>query len=197
MFAYLKGKLAFQDPTFVIIDIQGVGYEVKVSLNTFSKIKDREDIQLFTHFHVKEDAQTLFGFADQHEKSIFQHLISISGGGPSTRLMVLSSLSPEEVEEAIMGEDVRTIQGVKGIGAKTAQRIILELKDKIGRESASGDLINIGASSRNTIRNEALAALVTLGINKAAAQKSIEKIMKDRSGEISLEELIKLALKAA
>lgn len=96
-----------------------------------------------------------------------------------------------------MGEDVRTIQGVKGIGAKTAQRIILELKDKIGRESASGDLINIGASSRNTIRNEALAALVTLGINKAAAQKSIEKIMKDRSGEISLEELIKLALKAA
>ncbi|KYG76882.1 Holliday junction ATP-dependent DNA helicase RuvA [Roseivirga spongicola] len=197
MFAYLKGKLAFQDPTFVIIDIQGVGYEVKVSLNTFSKIKDREDIQLFTHFHVKEDAQTLFGFADQHEKSIFQHLISISGVGPSTGLMVLSSLSPEEVEEAIMGEDVRTIQGVKGIGAKTAQRIILELKDKIGRESASGDLINIGASSRNTIRNEALAALVTLGINKAAAQKSIEKIMKDRSGEISLEELIKLALKAA
>lgn len=197
MFAYLKGKLAFQDPTFVIIDIQGVGYEVKVSLNTFSKIKDREDIQLFTHFHVKEDAQTLFGFADQHEKSIFQHLISISGVGPSTGLMVLSSLSPEEVEEAIMGEDVRTIQGVKGIGAKTAQRIILELKDKIGRESASGDLINIGTSSRNTIRNEALAALVTLGINKAAAQKSIEKIMKDRSGEISLEELIKLALKAA
>ncbi|PWL27820.1 Holliday junction branch migration protein RuvA [Roseivirga spongicola] len=197
MFAYLKGKLAFQDPTFVIIDIQGVGYEVKVSLNTFSKIKDREDIQLFTHFHVKEDAQTLFGFADQHEKNIFQHLISISGVGPSTGLMVLSSLSPEEVEEAIMGEDVRTIQGVKGIGAKTAQRIILELKDKIGRESASGDLINIGASSRNTIRNEALAALVTLGINKAAAQKSIEKIMKDRSGEISLEELIKLALKAA
>lgn len=197
MFAYLKGKLALQDPTFVIIDIQGVGYEVKVSLNTFSKIKDREDIQLFTHFHVKEDAQTLFGFADQHEKSIFQHLISISGVGPSTGLMVLSSLSPEEVEEAIMGEDVRTIQGVKGIGAKTAQRIILELKDKIGRESASGDLINIGASSRNTIRNEALAALVTLGINKAAAQKSIEKIMKDRSGEISLEELIKLALKAA
>lgn len=197
MFAYLKGKLAFQDPTFVIIDIQGVGYEVKVSLNTFSKIKDREDIQLFTHFHVKEDAQTLFGFADQHEKSIFQHLISISGVGPSTGLMVLSSLSPEEVEEAIMGEDVRTIQGVKGIGAKTAQRIILELKDKIGRESASGGLINIGASSRNTIRNEALAALVTLGINKAAAQKSIEKIMKDRSGEISLEELIKLALKAA
>ncbi|WP_420385606.1 Holliday junction branch migration protein RuvA [Roseivirga sp.] len=197
MFAYLKGKLAFQDPTYVIIDINGIGYEVKISLNTFSKVKDKESIQLFTHFHVKEDAQVLFGFADQHEKSIFQHLISISGVGPSTGLMVLSSLSPEEVEEAILGEDVRTIQAVKGIGAKTAQRIILELKDKIAKTSASGDLINIPSSSRNTIRNEALAALVTLGINKAAAQKSIDKILKERSGEISLEELIKLALKAA
>lgn len=197
MFAYLKGKLAFQDPTFVIIDIQGVGYEVKISLHTFSKIKDKESIQLFTYFHVKEDAQILFGFADQHEKSIFQHLISISGVGPSTGLMVLSSLSPEEVEEAILSEDVRTIQAVKGIGAKTAQRIILELKDKVGKSAASGDLINIPPSGRNAIRNEALAALVTLGINKAAAQKSIEKILKGSSGDISLEELIKLALKAA
>jgi len=197
MFAYLKGKLAFQDPTFVIIDVQGVGYEVKISLHTFSKIKDKESIQLFTYFHVKEDIQALYGFADQHEKGIFQHLISISGVGPSTGLMVLSSLSPEEVEEAILGEDVRTIQAVKGIGAKTAQRIILELKDKIGKSTASGDLINIPSSGRNAIRNEALAALVTLGINKAAAQKSIDNILKGSSGEISLEELIKLALKAA
>lgn len=197
MFAYLKGKLAFQDPTYVVIDVQGVGYEVKISLNTFSKIKDQESIQLFTYFHVKEDIQALYGFADLHEKGIFQHLISISGVGPSTGLMVLSSLSPHEVEEAIMGEDVRTIQGVKGIGAKTAQRIILELKDKIGKSALSGDLINIPSSGRNAIRNEALAALVTLGINKAAAQKSIDKILKERSGEISLEELIKLALKAA
>lgn len=197
MFAYLKGKLAFQDPTYVIIDVQGVGYEVKISLHTFSKIKDQESIQLFTYFHVKEDIQALYGFADQHEKNIFQHLISISGVGPSTGLMVLSSLSPQEVEEAILGEDVRTIQGVKGIGAKTAQRVILELKDKIGKSSSSGDLINIPSSGRNAIRNEALAALVTLGINKAAAQKSIDKIWKERSGEISLEELIKLALKAA
>lgn len=197
MFAYLKGKLAFQDPTYVIIDIQGVGYEVKISLNTFSKIKNKESIQLFTYFHVKEDAQILFGFADQHEKSIFQHLISISGVGPSTGLMVMSSLSPEEVEHAILSEDVKTIQGVKGIGAKTAQRIILELKDKIGKDTGTGDLINIPTSNKNTIRNEALAALVTLGINKAAAQKSIEKILKGSSEEMSLEELIKLALKAA
>ncbi len=197
MFAYLKGKLAFQDPTFVIIDIQGVGYEVKISLNTFSKIKDKESVQLFTYFHVKEDSQTLFGFADQLEKGIFENLISISGVGPSTGLMVLSSLSPEEVQEAIMGEDVKTIQGVKGIGAKTAQRIILELKDKIGKSGSSDDLINIPTSGKIAIRNEALSALVTLGINKAAAQKSIEKILKESSSDISLEEVIKLALKAA
>ncbi len=197
MYAYLKGKLAHKDPTFVILDIGGVGYEVKISLNTFSKIKDQENIQLYTHFHVKEDAQTLFGFADTHEKQTFLHLISISGVGPSTGLMVLSSLNPEEVEHAILSEDVRTIQAIKGIGAKTAQRIILELKDKVGKDNAGGDLLNLPISNKNTTRNEALAALITLGINKAAAQKSIDKILKESSSDISLEELIKLALKAA
>ncbi|OEK00033.1 Holliday junction DNA helicase RuvA [Roseivirga sp. 4D4] len=197
MYAYLKGKLAHKDPTFVILDIGGVGYEVKISLNTFSKIKDQENIQLYTHFHVKEDAQTLFGFSDTHEKQTFLHLISISGVGPSTGLMVLSSLNPEEVEHAILSEDVRTIQAVKGIGAKTAQRIILELKDKVGKDNVGGDLLNLPISNKNTTRNEALAALVTLGINKAAAQKSIDKILKESSSDISLEQLIKLALKAA
>lgn len=197
MFAYLKGKLAHKDPTFVILDINGVGYEVKISLNTFSKIKDQENIQLFTHFHVKEDAQTLFGFAETHEKQTFLHLVSITGVGPSTGLMVLSSLSPQEVEQAILSEDVRTIQGVKGIGAKTAQRIILELKDKVGKDNIGGDLLNLPISSKHTTRNEALAALVTLGINKAVAQKSVDKILKGSSSDISLEDLIKLALKAA
>ncbi len=197
MFAYLKGKLAHKDPTFVILDIGGVGYEVKISLNTFSKIKDQENTQLYTHFYVKEDAQILFGFADTHEKQTFLHLLSISGVGPSTGLMVLSSLNPQEVEQAILSEDVRTIQAVKGIGAKTAQRIILELKDKVGKDSNGGDLLNLPISKQNTTRNEALAALVTLGINKAAAQKSIDKILKSSSSDISLEELIKLALKAA
>lgn len=197
MFAYLKGKLAHKDPTFVILDIGGVGYEIKISLNTFSRVKDQEDIKLFTHFHVKEDAQILFGFADAHEKQTFLHLISISGVGPSIGLMVLSSLTPEEVEQAILNEDVRTIQGVKGIGAKTAQRIILELKDKVGKDNAGGDLLNLPISRQSTTRNEALSALVTLGINKVAAQKSIDKILKGISSDISLEELIKLALKAA
>jgi Holliday junction DNA helicase RuvA len=197
MFAYLKGKLAHKDPTFVILDINGVGYEVKISLNTFSKIKDQENIQLFTHFHVKEDAQILFGFADIHEKQTFLHLVSISGVGPSTGLLVLSSLTPQEVEQAILSEDVGTIQGVKGIGTKTAQRIILELKDKVGKDNSGGDLLNLPISRQNTTRNEALAALVTLGINKAAAQKSVDKILKGSSSDISLEDLIKLALKAA
>lgn len=197
MYAYLQGKLVFKDPTYVIIDIGGVGYEVKISLNTFGQIKDQESIKLFTHFHVKEDAQTLFGFSQESEKKLFLHLVSISGVGPSTGLMVLSSLSPEEVENAIISEDVRTIQGVKGIGAKTAQRIILELKDKLGKESVSGDLTNLIKTPQSSIRNEALSALVTLGINKAAAQKSIDRIFKQNGSDLSLEEVIRLALKAA
>ena len=197
MFSYLNGKLAYKDPTFVIIDINGVGYDVKISLHTFSQIKDQENIKLHTYLHIKEDAHTLFGFAEDKEKKLFLQLISISGVGPSTGLMVLSSLGPHETEQAILGEDVRTIQGVKGIGAKTAQRIILELKDKVGKDGDSDSLINIPSSNRNAIRNEALAALVTLGINKNAAQKSIDKILKQNSGDLSLEDLIKLALKAA
>ena len=197
MYAYLQGKLVFKDPTFVIIDINGVGYEVKISLNTFGQIQDNENIKLYTHFHVKEDAQTLFGFADEEERKLFLHLISISGVGPSTGLMVLSSLRPEEIEQAIVSEDVKTIQAVKGIGAKTAQRIILELKDKLGKESTSGDLTNLIKTPQSSTRNEALAALVTLGINKAAAQKSIDRIFKEKGSQLSLEEVIRLALKSA
>lgn len=197
MFAYINGKLAYKDPTFVIIDIQGVGYEIKISLHTYGQIKDQENCKLVTYFHVKEDAQTLFGFADTHEKTLFLHLISISGVGPSTGLMVLSSLSPAEVEHAILSEDVRTIQGVKGIGAKTAQRIILELKDKVGKGQPESTAQNFSISGTAAIRNEALAALVTLGINKVAAQKTIDKILKNADGQVSLEELIKLALKSA
>ena len=197
MFAYINGKLAHKEPTFVIIDIQGVGYEIKVSLHTYGQIKDQENCKLFTYFYVKEDAQTLYGFGSMRERSLFLQLISISGVGPSTGLMVLSSLSPEEVEHAILSEDVRSIQAVKGIGAKTARRIILELKDKIGKNQAETSLQNGVISGTNAIRNEALAALVTLGINKVAAQKAIDKILKNADGQVSLENLIKLALKNA
>ena len=197
MIAYIKGRLISKDPTFVIIDIQGVGYHIKISLNTFSKIKDEELCKLHTYLHIKEDSHTLYGFAEEKEKALFLHLISISGVGPSTGLMMLSSLSPDEVEQAIINEDVPVIQGVKGIGAKTAQRVILELKDKIGKEQLSGVETIISSNPKNTIRNEALGALITLGINKAAAQKSIDKILKDSQDQITLEELIKLALKLA
>ena len=129
MIGYLNGHLAVKDPTFVITDVNGVGYEVKISLNTFSKIKDLDACLLHTYMHVKEDSQTLYGFFDPEEKSIFLHLISINGVGPNTALMINSSLNVEEIKNAIINEEVSTIQKVKGIGNKTAQRIILELKE--------------------------------------------------------------------
>ena len=197
MISYLKGKLAFKDPTHVVVDVQGVGYHVNISLNTFGEIKDKEDILIHTYLHVKEDAQTLFGFTNPDEKKMFLHLLSINGVGPSTALMVQSSLTSIELKEAIVHEDVKTIQSVKGIGGKTAQRIILELKDKLKKEGLIEENTGIMPSSHNTIRNEALSALITLGINKNAAEKSINAILKNSGNTITLEELIKLALKSA
>ncbi|MEL7003443.1 MAG: Holliday junction branch migration protein RuvA, partial [Bacteroidota bacterium] len=162
MIAYLKGKLAFKDPTHVLIDVQGVGYHVNISLNTYGEIKDEEDIFLHTYLHIKEDGHTLFGFTNPSEKKMFLNLISISGVGPSTGLMVQSSLTSGELKEAIVHEDVRTIQSVKGIGAKTAQRIILELKDKLKKEGYLEESSGTSTSSHNTIRNEASPERITL-----------------------------------
>ncbi|UJP63319.1 Holliday junction branch migration protein RuvA [Mongoliitalea daihaiensis] len=197
MIAYLKGKLTYKDPTFVIIDINGVGYQVKISLQTYSKIKDEEHIMLLTFLHIKEDAHTLYGFKEETEKKLFLHLLSISGVGPNTALMILSSLDSEELEVAIIQGDVRIIQSVKGVGAKTAQRIILELKDKVGKES-SLDPTNLGKGfdvSHTNLREEALQALVTLGFPKVAAEKNIASVLKKTGPNISLEELIKASLK--
>ncbi|MBS9522961.1 Holliday junction branch migration protein RuvA [Litoribacter ruber] len=198
MIAYLKGKLAYKDPTFVIIDVNGIGYEVKISLTTYSKIKDEEQILLLTYLHVKEDAQVLYGFKEEAEKKLFLLLISISGVGPNTGLMILSSLHSEELEYAIANGDHQTIQRVKGVGAKTAQRIVLELKDKIKRD-ALGDAPITGTgflNSGNKIKKEALQALITLGFPKATAEKNIDKILKKTGPDISLEELIKASLKS-
>jgi Holliday junction DNA helicase RuvA len=194
MIGYLKGVLTFKDPTYVIIDINGVGYEVKISLYTFSKVKDLDSCLLYTHFHVKEDAQTLYGFFDKEEKSTFVQLISISGVGPNTAMMINSSLTVEELKSAIVNEEVGVIQKVKGIGNKTALRIILELKDKIKREGLEA---GTSISGSNTVRNEALSALITLGINKNVAEKSVNAIIKKYGNDITLEELIKLVLKQA
>jgi holliday junction DNA helicase RuvA len=197
MIAYLSGRLVFKDPTYVIIDVSGIGYQVKISLQTYSKIKDEEQIKLLTFLHIKEDAHTLYGFKEDSEKRLFLLLISINGVGPNTGLMILSSLSTEEIEHAILSNDVGTIQAVKGIGAKTAQRIILELKDKVGKSSNSDASVPLGFLNTNTkIREEALQALITLGFQKAVAEKNITQILKKTNGEISLEDLIKASLKA-
>ncbi|MFY8035614.1 MAG: Holliday junction branch migration protein RuvA [Cyclobacteriaceae bacterium] len=196
MIAYLKGKLVYKDPSHAIIEVNGVGYQVNISLNTFAEIKDKEDIRLATHFHVREDAQVLFGFATEAEKQMFQYLISVNGVGPSTALVVLSYLPPEELKAAIIREDASALQAVKGIGGKTAQRLILELKDKLKKDSLEELPGNTGLV-RNTVRHEALSALVTLGIAKPAAEKSVDAVLKKSGNTISLEELVKQALKNA
>lgn len=196
MIAYLSGKLVFKDPTYVIIDVGGIGYEVKISLQTFTKIKDEEQIRLLTFLNIKEDSHTLYGFKEQSEKKLFLLLISITGVGPNTGLMILSSLNTEEIEQAILSGDVATIQAVKGIGAKTAQRIILELKDKVGKSGTMEASTPLGfLKSGNKIREEALQALITLGFPKALAEKNIALVLKKTNGEISLEDLIKASLK--
>ncbi|MFB9865464.1 Holliday junction branch migration protein RuvA [Rufibacter immobilis] len=196
MIAYLDGRLAQKDPTFVIIDVGGVGYELRISLNTFTQLPEGERCRLYTHQHIKEDAHTLYGFATLAEKSAFLHLISISGVGPNTGLMILSSLTVQEVQQAIVREDVRTIQQVKGIGAKTAQRIILELRDKF-RKGLGADTVSVSFGAHNTSREEALSALVTLGFAKNVAEKTLDTIIKREGAGLTVEEMIKLALKSS
>ncbi len=196
MIAFLKGKLVHKEPTFVIMEVNGVGYQVNISLNTFSEIKDREDIRLSTYLQVREDAHILYGFSNEAEKIMFQNLISVNGVGPNTAMVVLSYLPPAELKAAIVREDAATLQAVKGIGGKTALRLILELKDKLRKESTE-ETPGIPGGIRNTMRHEALSALVTLGINKASAEKSVDTVLKKSGNTISLEELVKQALKNA
>jgi len=197
MIAYIDGKLTYKDPTYVIIDVNGVGYQIKIPLSTYSSLPAGERCKLHTFLHVKEDAHTLYGFTTVAEKETFLLLISISGVGPNTGLMILSSLSVEEIQQAIAREDVRTIQQVKGIGAKTAQRVILELKDKIRKEVLTADTQSAPAKAHNTVRAEALSALVTLGFAKNVAEKTLDSIIKREGSSLSVEELIKFALKSS
>jgi Holliday junction DNA helicase RuvA len=196
MITYINGKLVHKEATFAVIDVNGMGYHINISLTTYSAIKDQENCKLHTYLHVKEDSHTLYGFSTKAERKIFLDLISISGVGPSTGLMVQSSLTAEELQNAIVSEDVKTIQSVKGIGGKTAQRIILELKDKLAKEGIMPDANSSGILN-NTIRQEALSALITLGFNKINAEKTIDKILKNSGNQITLEVLIKQALMSA
>ena len=196
MIAYLKGKLVHKEPTHVLVEVGGVGYQALISLNTFSEIKDKEEIRLSTYLHVREDAHVLYGFSSDAEKRMFQNLISVNGVGPNTAIMILSSLQPSELKSAILREDVATLQGVKGVGAKTALRLILELKDKVIKLPDEGPP-TLGGTLNNSMRQEALTALTTLGIARLAAEKSIETVLKKSGNTISLEELVKQALKNA
>lgn len=197
MIAFLKGKLIHKDPTFVIIDVNGVGYHAHISLQTYSEIKDQENILLFTHLNIREDAHVLFGFSKEAEKKMFQMLISVNGVGPSTAIIMLSYMSIDELKSAIVHDDATTLQKIKGIGGKTAQRVIIELKDKL-KKDAFEEIIPSGTGVRhNTLRNEALSALITLGINKSAAEKSVDSVLKKSGNTLTLEDLVKQALKNA
>ncbi len=197
MIGYIQGKLIYADPAIAVVDVQGIGYEIKIPLTTFSKIKELQQVKLFTHLYVREDAQLLYGFSTPDEKQLFLQLISVSGVGPNTAIMILSSLSAEELEDAILKGNVGQIQSVKGIGGKTAQRLILELRDKIAKSSDAKKLEEFSLTTNNTQREEALSALVTLGFNKNQAEKNINLVIKKHGPDLSLEELVKLALKSA
>jgi len=189
MIGHLNGKLVEKNPTELIVECGGVGYEVKISLNTFSALGSDEAIKIFTKLVVREDAHILYGFASKEEREMFNHLVSVSGIGPNTAMIMLSSLVPDEIAHAIQSEDVRTIQSIKGIGAKTAQRVIIDLKDKMLKMVFSTENI---FNQNNTNRFDALTALVSLGFDKKAAEKAIDKIA---TGDESVEILIKEALK--
>jgi Holliday junction DNA helicase RuvA len=189
MIGHLNGRLIEKNPTELIIECSGVGYEVKISLHTFSAIGSEESVKVFTKLIVREDAHVLYGFATKEEREMFNHLISVSGIGPNTAMIMLSSLVPDEIAHAIQSEDVRTIQSIKGIGAKTAQRVIIDLKDKMVKMVFSSENI---FSQNNTNKFDALTALVSLGFDKKNAEKAIDKIS---IGEETVEQLIKEALK--
>ncbi|MDP2723832.1 MAG: Holliday junction branch migration protein RuvA [Bacteroidales bacterium] len=192
MYDYLKGRLVEKNPTFVVIDVNGIGYIVHITLTTYSVVKDQENIQLYTHLLVREDAHLLFGFADKNERTMFENLLKVSGVGANTARLILSSLSTEEVYTAISREDVKQLQSVKGVGGKTAQRIILDLKDKLPK---SGITVEKVSKLHNTIREEALSGMLILGFNKLNAEKVIDKIL-DKGLVVDVEGLIKEALKA-
>ncbi len=192
MIAQIKGRLIEKTPTYVVIDCNGVGYQLNISLNTFSKIGNEENCLLFAHYVVREDAHLLYGFKEKSERELFRQLISVSGVGSSTAIMILSSLSPDETKAAIVSGNVNTLKGVKGIGLKTAERIIIDLRDKVGK-SEGNELFSMG--SNNTIKEEALSALVMLGFSKMPAEKALTKIMTE-TPNLTVEELIKRTLKS-
>jgi holliday junction DNA helicase RuvA len=194
MIAFIEGEIAEKNPAFVVLNCNGVGYQIHVSLNTYTQLPDSKHIKLFTYLVIREDAHTLYGFVKEEERELFKHLITVSGVGPNTARMILSSMSVNEIKQAIVSNNISVLQSIKGIGAKTAQRIIVDLKDKIEKEGLVAEENLAGVN--NTIREEALSALVMLGYNKAVAQKTLNQILKQKAGAVlTVEQLLKEALK--
>jgi Holliday junction DNA helicase RuvA len=193
MIAYLSGKFTYKAPTVVYVDVQGIGYEVNISLNTFTQIQQMEEGRLYTYLQIKEDAHTLYGFFDIAEKEMFLLLISVSGVGAATARMMLSGMKPAEISNAILMKHTSVLESVKGIGRKTAERLVLELKDKVSKTSISpAGNVTVG----NTFQQDALNALIALGISRPVAEQAIKKIIMIEPSINSLETLIKKALKA-
>ena len=192
MYDYISGKITHATATYLVVEANGVGYQLQVSLQTYSKLKDAQSAKVYTHLSIKEDAHLLFGFADEDERQLFRHLISVSGVGPGTARVMLSSLSTSELQSAITTGNVAVIKKIKGIGDKTAQRIVIDLKDKLGKAGTTAPVL---LTQGNTIKEEALSALLTLGFNRNVAEKELTKVLSG-SGEVqSVEVLLREALK--
>jgi len=194
MIAYLKGRITHKSPTYIVIEAGGVGYGLNISLHTYAQLEKLEEAKVLTHFHVKEDSQTLYGFMEAAERNLFRLLISVSGVGPATAQVLLSTMTPEEARVAILGEQVSAFHAVKGIGPKTAKRIILDLKDKLLKDSGTEEASFVPAAD-NTLRQEALSALVALGFGKSQVQKALNRAMKEDPSVRQVETLIKMVLK--
>lgn len=192
MYEYIKGVVASLKPSHIILEANSVGYMVHISLNTYTQLQGKESIKLFIHQVIREDAHLLYGFSTEVERELFRMLISVSGIGSNTAIMMFSSLSPEEIRSAILNENVTLLKSIKGIGIKTAQRVIIDLKDKVGKSPASEQIV---ASADNTLRNEALSALIMLGFAKKPAEKELDKILSANPKQ-SVESVIKQALKS-
>jgi len=191
MYAFIAGKIAEKSPTYVILDNHGIGYFINITLNTFTAIGEKDEVKLYLHEQILEDAHNLFGFYSDKERNLFELLISVSGVGCNTARLILSSLTVNELSSAIANDDVKTIQGVKGIGAKTAQRIVIDLKDKLKKNDFATEIF---AVPNNTIKTEALSALTILGFSKSAVDKALDRLLKQMP-DATVETLIKEALK--
>jgi|SRR5215203_2088886 len=192
MIAFLNGAFVKKTPSYIWIDVHGVGYEVQISLNTYSRIQEMDKGVLQTHLIVREDAHILFGFFDPAEKEMFLHLIAISGIGSNTARVMLSYMKPDELSRAIVQGNARVLESIKGIGRKTAERIVVELRDKLAKQPLDTDL-NISSQKSNTLQSDALNALIALGINRQAADQAIQKVLVQDPG-VGVELLIKKAL---